>query len=174
MKKTYSSLLVSLTAALVVGGCASTPSTTTNASSQAGTIPQSTNASANTNPASSTSTLPPPVAVATPIGSAVYFDYDSFSVKDQYTNVVSSNANYLTKTNAALELDGNADERGSREYNMALGQKRADAVKRALTALGMKTDRIETISFGEDKPKAKGHDESAWAENRRVDFVTKK
>ena len=109
-----------------------------------------------------------------PSGSAVYFDYDSYSVKDQYGNVVRSNADYMTKAADRLELDGNADERGSREYNMALGQKRADAVKRALTALGAKGERIETVSFGEDKPKALGSNEAAWAENRRVDFVLKK
>lgn len=72
-----------------------------------------------------------------------------------------------------VELQGNADERGSREYNMALGQQRAVATKKAITLLGVKPERVETISFGEDKPKAKGHDETSWAENRRADFVYK-
>lgn len=175
MKKTHSRVLASLVAALIVGGCASNTPTSTVASSQTGTLPQATTASANPNPAGSTSTVQSSASTATakPTTFTVYFDYDSFSVKDQYANVVRSNADYLAKTNVALELDGNADERGSREYNMALGQKRADAVKRALTALGVKTDRIETISFGEDKPRVTGHDESSWAENRRVDFVLK-
>jgi len=112
-------------------------------------------------------------AVTPPPAFSVYFDFDSYTVKDQYASGLRTNADYLAKSNAAIELDGNADERGSREYNMALGQKRADAVKRALAVLGVKTDRIETISFGEDKPKSSGHDEAAWAENRRVDFVLK-
>ena len=169
--------LASVAATLIVlGGCASNapPATVAVASpSQTGTAPQSTTASAITKPAGSTSTVQAPVVTPKPAGVAVYFDYDQYSVKDQYAGVVRSNADYLVKTNVAIELDGNADERGSREYNMALGQKRADAVKRALTVLGVKTDRIETISFGEDKPKATGHDETAWAENRRVDFVPK-
>ena len=174
MKNTQSRLLASLIAALIVGGCASDkPTASTASSSQSGTAAQSTTAAATTKPAAPTSTTQTSTAIAKPAGAAVYFDFDSYSVKDQYTNVVRSNADYFAKSNTALELDGNADERGSREYNMALGQKRADAVKRALTVLGVKGDRIETISFGEDKPKATGRDESAWAENRRVDFVSK-
>ena len=174
MKNKHSALLASLIAALVIGGCASTTPTATFASSQSGSASQSTVVPVNPNSVSPTPT-PPPTSTASvkPTTFAVYFDYDSFAVNDQYANVVRSNADYLMKTNGALELDGNADERGSREYNMALGQKRADAVKRALTVLGVKTDRIETISFGEDKPKATGHEEQSWAENRRVDFVLK-
>jgi peptidoglycan-associated lipoprotein len=109
-------------------------------------------------------------AVAAPLANSVYFDFDSYAIKDQRT--VSQQAGYQQQQKH-LELQGNADERGSREYNMALGQKRADSVKKALTALGVKADKIDTISYGEDKPKAKGHDEAAWAENRRVDFVNK-
>ena len=176
MNTKQSTLLATLIAAAVLGGCASDKpaATTTAATPQGTTTPQSTTNTASTNPASSTSTVRTNTAMARPAGSAVYFDYDSYSVKDQYGNVVRSNADYLTKAIDKLELDGNADERGSREYNMALGQKRADAVKRALTALGAKGDRIETVSFGEDKPKATGSNEAAWAENRRVDFVLKK
>ncbi|MEP7156747.1 MAG: OmpA family protein [Betaproteobacteria bacterium] len=176
MKTKQSALLATLIAAAVLGGCASDKpaSTTTAASTQSATTAQSTTNSASTNPASSTSTVRTNNAAVMPTGAAVYFDYDSYSVKDQYGNVVRSNADYMTRAVERLELDGNADERGSREYNMALGQKRADAVKRALTALGAKGERIETISFGEDKPKATGNNEAAWAENRRVDFVLKK
>jgi len=68
-------------------------------------------------------------------------------------------------------IQGNTDERGSREYNIALGQKRADAVKRTMTLLGAQEAQIESVSFGKEKPKNPGHDESAWAENRRADIV---
>jgi peptidoglycan-associated lipoprotein len=68
-------------------------------------------------------------------------------------------------------IQGNADERGSREYNLALGQKRADAVKRSLLVLGAKEDQVESVSLGEEKPKNPGHDEAAWAENRRGDIL---
>ena len=70
-----------------------------------------------------------------------------------------------------MTIQGNTDERGSREYNIALGQKRADAVKRMMMLLGASDSQIETVSFGEEKPKNPGHDESAWAENRRDDIV---
>jgi peptidoglycan-associated lipoprotein len=124
---------------------------------------------------SSPKTTSPAVAASTaaaPVGS-IYFDFDSTVIKDQYSNSIRAEAALLGSATKGAQLEGNADERGSREYNMALGQKRADAVKRALTALGAKPDRIETVSYGEDKPRAKGHDEAAWAENRRVDFTNK-
>jgi peptidoglycan-associated lipoprotein len=70
-----------------------------------------------------------------------------------------------------MTIQGNTDERGSREYNIALGQKRADAVKRMMTLLGARDNQIETVSFGEERPKNPGHDESAWAENRRDDIL---
>lgn len=166
--------LAALVGAIVVAGCASnTPTSTTASASQSGTAPRPTTSVATPNPTASTSSVAASTTVAKPTGVAVYFDYDSYTVKDQYTNVVRSNTDYFAKANAPIELDGNADERGSREYNMALGQKRADAVKRAMTALGAKADRIETISFGEDKPKVTGSNEAAWAENRRVDIVPK-
>ena len=70
-----------------------------------------------------------------------------------------------------MKVEGNADERGSAEYNLALGQRRADAVQKRMTILGIPSDRIETVSFGKEKPKVRGHDESSWSENRRSDIV---
>ncbi len=103
---------------------------------------------------------------------SVYFDYDKDSVKPEFTAMLQAHAKFMNENKSRkMRLEGNADERGSREYNMALGQRRANAVKQALTALGVAADRIETVSFGEDKPKATGHDEAAWAQNRRVDVV---
>ena len=103
---------------------------------------------------------------------SIYFDFDSFVVKDQYRPLVEAHARYLqAHPNARMTIQGNTDERGSREYNIALGQKRADAVKRMMTLLGARDNQIETVSFGEERPKNPGHDESAWAENRRDDIV---
>ena len=103
---------------------------------------------------------------------SVYFDYDSFVVKDEYRPLVEAHARYLQQNrNARATIQGNTDERGSREYNIALGQKRADSVKRMMTLLGATESQIETVSFGKEKPKNPGHDESAYAENRRDDIL---
>ena len=103
---------------------------------------------------------------------SVYFDYDSNSVKDEYRGLVQAHSRYLTadKRDAKIRIEGNCDERGSREYNLALGQRRAEAVKKIMTVLGVTGARIETTSYGEEKPAATGHDESAWAQNRRADI----
>lgn len=103
---------------------------------------------------------------------SVYFDYDSNAVKDEYRGLVQDHSRYMTtaKKDSRIRIEGNADERGSREYNLALGQRRAEAVKRVMTVLGVSDGRIETISFGEEKPKSNGHDEASWAENRRADI----
>jgi peptidoglycan-associated lipoprotein len=102
---------------------------------------------------------------------SVYFDYDSFVVKNEYRATVQAHAQYL-RDNAAAKvlLQGNADERGSREYNLALGQKRADSVRSAMTLSGAKDSQIEAVSLGEEKPRATGHDEASWTENRRTDI----
>jgi peptidoglycan-associated lipoprotein len=102
---------------------------------------------------------------------SVYFDYDSNAVKDEYRGLVQAHSRYLTdKRDARVRIEGNADERGSREYNLALGQRRAEAVKKVMTVLGVADANVETISFGEEKPVATGHDESSWAQNRRADI----
>ncbi|MEO8383857.1 MAG: peptidoglycan-associated lipoprotein Pal [Betaproteobacteria bacterium] len=102
----------------------------------------------------------------------VYFDYDTDAVKSEYASLIQAHATYLSQNrNRKVRLEGHADERGSREYNMALGQRRSNAVRKAATALGVGMERVETISFGEDKPKATGHDEASWAQNRRVEIV---
>jgi len=103
---------------------------------------------------------------------SVYFDYDSNSVKDEYRNLVQAHSRYMTadKRDSRMRIEGNCDERGSREYNLALGQRRAEAVKRMMTVMGVTDGRIETVSYGEEKPMAPGHDESAWSQNRRADI----
>ena len=102
----------------------------------------------------------------------VYFDFDSFTVRDEFRPLIEAHGRYLAQNrNARMTIQGNTDERGSREYNIALGQKRADAVKRMMTLLGAQDSQIETVSFGKEKPKNAGHDEASWAENRRDDIV---
>jgi peptidoglycan-associated lipoprotein len=103
---------------------------------------------------------------------SVYFDYDNYVVKDEYAPLIAAHANYLVAhKDRKVLVQGNTDERGGREYNLALGQKRAEAVRKSLTVLGVSGNQIEAVSFGEEKPKATGHDEASWAENRRADIV---
>ena len=110
---------------------------------------------------------------AGPVGVAkvIYFDYDSYTVKPDYQSVVDQHARFLhSRPNARLVLEGNTDQRGSREYNLALGQKRAEAVRRALTLVGASDNQIEAVSFGKEKPAVEGTSEEAYAKNRRVEF----
>ncbi|HET9581053.1 MAG TPA: peptidoglycan-associated lipoprotein Pal [Usitatibacter sp.] len=102
---------------------------------------------------------------------SIYFDFDSNAVKDEYRNLIQAHARYLNDhRDTRIRIEGNCDERGSREYNLALGQRRAEAVKKVMTVLGVQDGRIETVSFGEEKPVANGHDEDSWAKNRRADI----
>ncbi len=104
----------------------------------------------------------------------VYFDYDSFIIKPEFQSTIEAHAQVLkSNTRAKISLEGQTDERGGREYNLALGQKRADAVRQSLTLLGVGTSQIETVSFGEEKPAVQGADESAFAKNRRAEFFYK-
>lgn len=103
---------------------------------------------------------------------SIYFDYDSFEVKDEYRPVLEAHAAYLmSKHEAKVIIQGNTDERGSREYNLALGQKRAEAVRKALSVMGVGEGQLEAVSFGEEKPRKEGESEAAFAENRRADVV---
>ena len=103
---------------------------------------------------------------------SVYFDYDKFEIKAEYKDLVAAHAKFLTNNRQfRMLIQGNTDERGSREYNLALGQKRADAVKKQLVLLGAREDQVESVSLGEEKPKNAGHDEAAYAENRRSDML---
>jgi peptidoglycan-associated lipoprotein len=103
---------------------------------------------------------------------SVFFDYDKFDIKADQTAVVARQGKYLADKPALnIRVEGNADERGGREYNLALGQKRAEAVARGLKAYGVKDGQVEPVSFGSEKPQATGHDEAAWAQNRRVDLA---
>jgi len=106
---------------------------------------------------------------------SVYYDFDQYNIKTDYRNTVEAHARYLKDhPGANVTVEGNCDERGSREYNLALGQRRADGVKGMMTLLGVPERQIETVSFGEEKPRVPGHDEGAWSQNRRSDIVYRK
>jgi peptidoglycan-associated lipoprotein len=103
---------------------------------------------------------------------SIYFDYDKYDIQDKYRPTVEAHARFLSShPDRKMLIQGNTDERGSREYNLALGQRRADAAKRALTLLGAKEGQIEAVSLGEEKPRALGKDEASYAENRRDDMI---
>ncbi|MBL0166675.1 MAG: peptidoglycan-associated lipoprotein Pal [Propionivibrio sp.] len=103
---------------------------------------------------------------------SVYFDYDKYEVRDEYKDLVTAHAKFLADNRQfKMLIQGNTDDRGSREYNLALGQKRADAIKKMLTLLGAREDQVESVSLGEEKPKNEGQNEAAWAENRRGDML---
>jgi peptidoglycan-associated lipoprotein len=106
------------------------------------------------------------------MANSIFFDYDSYVVKDQYRGTIDANGKYLgSHRNRKVIVQGNTDERGGSEYNLALGQKRAEAVRKQLALVGVPESQIEAVSLGKEKPRNPGHDESAWAENRRADFV---
>lgn len=101
----------------------------------------------------------------------IYFEYDSFDVLPQYVSVVSAHAGYLAAhAGRSLTLEGHADERGSSEYNIALGEQRARAVAKLMTLQGVGEEQIQIVSYGEEKPAVPGHDESSWQQNRRVEI----
>jgi peptidoglycan-associated lipoprotein len=103
---------------------------------------------------------------------SVFYDFDQSNIKTDYRTLVEAHARYLRDhPGANVTVEGNCDERGSREYNLALGQRRADGVKSMMMVLGVPERQIETVSFGEEKPKAQGHEEGAWSQNRRSDIV---
>lgn len=103
---------------------------------------------------------------------SVYFDFDSYLIKPEFKSLVEAHAKYLTSNKTRkIIIQGNTDARGGSEYNLALGQKRAEAVRQALKSLGEPDSQMEAISFGKEKPKASGSDEASWTENRRADIA---
>ena len=170
-------ILFAFLAAAVMAGCSTAPTTAPVEDKS------STPGATDTTGASTSGTTTSPVSGSTGMNPlkdpnnilskrSVYFDYDSNAVKDEYRGLVQDHSRYMTtsKKDSRIRIEGNCDERGSREYNLALGQRRAESVKRVMTVLGVADNRIETISYGEEKPKAPGHDEASWAENRRADI----
>jgi peptidoglycan-associated lipoprotein len=110
-------------------------------------------------------------ALAAPTQRIVYFDFDSFAIKDDFRPMLEGHARVLARDNGRrLVIEGHTDERGGREYNLALGQKRAESVVRSLTLLGVADRQLEAVSFGEERPATAGSTETAWAQNRRAEL----
>ncbi len=168
MKKT----LLALALTSILAACSSTPPATTAAPAAektAATAPAATPATT----APVKEMLYPPKGVGGALGErGIFYEFDKYAVKDQYQPVVFAHGDFLVQHPAAkVTLQGNCDERGSREYNLGLGQRRADSVRKMLAAKGVKDSQMETVSFGKEKPRNAGHNEAAWAENRRTDIV---
>lgn len=108
------------------------------------------------------------------VGRVVYFDYDSFVVKEEFRPTLDAHAKQLAADRKKkLAIEGHTDERGGREYNLALGQKRAEAVAKSLALLGATETQLEAVSFGKERPAVQGSDEAAWAKNRRAELVSR-
>jgi peptidoglycan-associated lipoprotein len=143
-------------------GTAGATGSGTGSGSAAGTTPQSRVATVD---------LSKTTAVAAPAERVVYFDFDSFVIRDESKPVIDGHAKALTANRAKrITIEGHTDERGGREYNLALGQKRAEAVAKTLTLLGVTDAQVEAVSFGEERPAVQGSDEAAWAKNRRAEL----
>ena len=109
--------------------------------------------------------------MAAPAQRVVYFDYDSFVIKDEFKGLLDNHAKVLARqAGKRMVIEGHTDERGGREYNLALGQKRAESVAKSLSLLGVPEAQVEAVSFGEERPAAQGADESAWSRNRRAEL----
>ena len=166
--------LLSAAAVLAMAGCSSTKldqpapvetRTPTDVGANAGTGTKPAESAVKTVDLGAGSNLP------AGLGRIVYFDFDSFVVKDEFRPVVEGNAKYLGANKAKkMLIEGHTDERGSREYNLALGQKRAEAVQKALLLVGANDGQLEAVSFGEERPAVQGSDEAAWAKNRRAEL----
>lgn len=109
-----------------------------------------------------------------PTSMRIHFDFDSSNISDDSRVTLEAHAAYLSKnTDIKIKLEGHCDERGTREYNLALGERRAKSAAKLLQAMGIGAERVEVTSYGEEKPLNEGHDEAAWAQNRRVEIIYK-
>jgi peptidoglycan-associated lipoprotein len=183
MTRSTSLSLVTLAAAALLGGCASsvkltdppvetlTPKPVAASSSSGGS--QATTAGTGDSSIKSVNLTQPTTGTPSSmeVARVVFFDFDSFVIRDDFKPVVEGNAKLLAGNRQRhMVVEGHADERGSREYNLALGQKRAEAVARSLALLGVGASQVEAVSFGEERPAVQGSDEAAWAKNRRAEL----
>lgn len=178
----FARLLGSIGLATAVGlyGCSSTPKKETSApsssgSSSASTAPSpsvdlGTSSAKQARPAEIDPRNPPPDSILAK--KVVYFDFDSAVVREEFTRVLEAHANYLADhPGQKIALEGHCDERGTREYNLGLGERRAQAVQQFMTLMGAKANQIRTVSYGEERPASLGNGENAWNLNRRVEIV---
>ncbi len=170
------SLVTTFFAAMLLAAC-STPSEEGADSSGGGAGSGSTTSSSSSDAGTQTSTIPGPAAgtmedLTVEVGDRIFFDYDQYNIRADQRNTVEALAAWLdTNPSVTLTLEGHADERGTREYNLALGERRANSVRDYLIALGTNPGRLSVVSFGEERPAVLGSTESAWAQNRRSAFV---
>ena len=165
-------LMLVLMSGLVLAGCPKKPSTLPDASNpeQAGATTETTGES--DVGSSAMSDEQKARAAAMQAGTIVYFDYDRAEIKPEYVAIVTAHAKYLNGgADRKVRLEGHSDERGSREYNIGLGERRAQAVRRALMLQGVTEAQITTVSYGEERPAVQGSDEAAYSKNRRVELV---
>jgi peptidoglycan-associated lipoprotein len=160
--------------AILLSACASTPKATTE---QESTVNNGqTGSAAETAIAGSTNVESSDLAAQLQVlqKKSIYFDFDEFVVKPEYQAVIEQQADFMkAHANIVVTLEGNTDERGSGEFNLSLGSKRAYAVRKSLEVMGIPSRRIETVSLGEEKPRLACHEEQCWKENRRADFIFK-
>lgn len=168
-------LLAAALASAIVTGCATTQSQTPDTAPSAAELDAMTRTSGG-----EISTRPLAMEPLSPLDDpssplyrkVVYFDYDTAEIQPQYLDLLRAHANYLYRTpGAAVTLEGNTDERGTRDYNLALSDSRADAVKRFMIAEGVPADKLTTLGYGEERPADPGHNQQSWALNRRVELV---
>lgn len=167
-------LAMSVLSTLLISACATEPTVST-APEQKTT--QTASQNSNNNVQTGSEIKPVPDLASTQLQQmqemqkkSVYFDRDEFTVKAEFNNIIQQQAESAKANRLSITLEGNADERGSSEYNLALGSKRANAVKKSLEIMGVPSKQIRTVSFGEEKPRATCHEEKCWQDNRRVDF----
>jgi len=172
MKSSYAALAV----ALVMAGCSSVKledvPVENKAPAQVGTGPSTPSGTASQVAPVVTGTQDGPGVGPRVVARIIYFDYDSYVIKPQFQSLVEGHARFL-KANPSrrIAIEGHTDERGGREYNLALGQRRSEAVRRSLGLLGIPDNQVEAVSFGKEKPVAPGSDEASWAQNRRAEIV---
>ena len=167
-------IVISAALALLLCACASRPPEPTAAPTASTATPPSTGSSSSAQSGTASRNAPggsDTASAATPTGHEVFFAFDSSALSSDAQSVVRQNATYAQPRRAHVRLEGNADERGSREYNLALGQRRADAVRQTMVLDGLPANTIDAVSYGEERPRCTEHTEDCYAENRRVDIL---
>ena len=175
MIKNSGKLLLALASVAVLGGCASPVKLDKPVEVEKKDVATTTTTTTDQGKSSvATSDLSAKPVVPITLDRVIYFDFDSYAVKDEFRPIVEAHANLLKSNSGAKEVaEGHTDERGGSEYNLALGQKRAEAVVKQMEVLGVGESQLEAVSYGKERPAVDGHDESAWAKNRRVELRSK-
>jgi peptidoglycan-associated lipoprotein len=170
------SLVTTFAAALLLAAC-STPEDTSSTTSGSGSSGTGTTSQSSNGSGTQSSTIPGPgpgtqEELTVEVGDRVFFDYDQYNIRADQRDTVAALAAWLdTNPSVTLTVEGHADERGTREYNLALGERRANSVRDYLVALGINPARLSTVSYGEERPAVLGSNDSAWAQNRRGVFA---